>query len=144
MPRVAVCHVILAWRVQTNIWSFLTTCGVERALSTLINMEREVLDLRNQFETCRSELESISCQLEETNERVAESQQYQNKLEEKLTEEKRQGRLRELEAKDKVRDRAERTLDELHIERDRLKSDFQHELGEKMHKLLLSASNGKG
>ena len=96
-----------------------------------VNMERDVLDLRDQLETCRSELESISRQLEEANGLVAESQQYQNELEEKLTEEKRQGRLKVLEPKEEVRDRAERTIDELRIERDRLKSDFQHELEEK-------------
>ena len=44
-----------------------------RASVVHVNMEREVLELKELLETCRSELESIFRQLEEANGRVEES-----------------------------------------------------------------------
>ena len=99
-----------------------------RASVIHVYMEREALDLRDQLETCRSELNSIFRQLEEADGRVAGSQQYQHELEEQLAEEKLQCRLRVLKAKKKVRDRAKRNIDQFRIER--RKSEFQHALEE--------------
>ena len=105
----------------------LTTCGAERTFT----WNEKFLTLGNNWKPAILSWSLFPRQLEEANGHVAESQQYQHELEEQLTKEKRQGRLRVLDAKEEVRDCTERTIDKLRIERDRLKSEFQHELKEK-------------
>lgn len=92
---------------------------------------REIAELKEQLTSCQHALETVSVKLTETEQRASESDHFCQEMEAALEEERRHCRLKVLETKEEVRDRAERTLDDLRAERERLHREFEHGLAAK-------------
>ena len=92
-----------------------------RGRAVLSGMERDVSEVPEQLETYRSQLAIASQQVEAAEKRAAECERLLHRAEAALEEERRLCRLSVLE---EVRERADRALDELRLERDRVRSEL--------------------
>ena len=95
-----------------------------RGPAVLSGMERDVIKVPEQLETYRSQLAIASQQVEAAEKRAAEYERLLHRAEAALEEERRLCRLSVIEAKEEVRERADRALDELRLERDRVRSEL--------------------